>query len=143
MTIEERYKQETGESCGVELAEQCYYYDEAFITWLKSIAEKYFTKQKTKAHLFVDSPYYDAHVLEDKMVNEFGWTKGMVQYYYLAMCEWSSGVTAVNGKPQKKTDWHLVALAWERKDKRQGTGYYYKKFDKAEEKRKQQIEAMK
>ncbi len=133
MTLRERYEKETGHKAPLQ---NCVTFE--YVEWLESKLEK----PKTKAHLFVDSEYYDRRVFYDTMFcDKYGWPPLMSEYYYNAMKEWSMGETG--GVKHKKLDWHLVALAWERKDKRQGTGYYFKKFDKAEEKRKQQIEAMK
>lgn len=135
MTLRERYEKETGLGiCDDEIG-----WD--YTEWLESIATKYFERQKTKAHLFVDSEWFDFEKFATEMALNHGWTMHLSGYYYEAMKEWSTGLSG--DVKHKKLDWHLVALAWERKDKRQGTGYYFKKFDKAEEKRKQQIEAMK
>lgn len=72
--------------------------------------------------LFADSEFFEKENFKKEVPD---WSPEMVDYYHQAVLDWSNGVTSKNGKKQKRENWMLTVKSWERKDKRESTGFYF------------------
>lgn len=118
MTLRERYEKETGEPA-IENIDCMFVASEGYVLWLESQLEP-----KDKLKYFKDTEWTDFETFTDHMSKEHGWDRNKSGYYYQAMLDWSNGITSKGQRKRKMRDWILVALNWEKKDKKNGTGYY-------------------
>lgn len=79
--------------------------------------------EKKKKHLFSESEFFEFEKFAAEMGLK-GWPVDKSTYYHQAMLDWSDGITSAKKNPQKAIDWIRTALAWERRDKQEGKGYY-------------------
>jgi hypothetical protein len=70
-----------------------------------------------KKHSFPDSPFFKKEIFKKELPD---WSNQMLSYYYQAACDYSEA----NGG--KYLNWIVAVKNWERKDRRESKGFYYK-----------------
>lgn len=137
MTLREKYEKETGKSV-TDYTQPLTLYPANYVLWLEAKLTK---KEKPKATLFRDSEWFDLDKFAIHMGAKYKWNSYKTEYYYNAMLDWSDGITSKKKTPQTAIDWVRTALAWERKEKFEQSGYY--KNNKAESRVAKDLETMK